>query len=302
MPSWRIWHIVQVKRIVENFKPDIVHVQYPAQGYIGLLPKILPLFFRISGLPVVQTWHEHYVECEAIGWPNLLACDGMIYVRPDFISKLPSWVKTALAKTSIKHIPNASTIPTLSLSVDQARDIKNKLSASKPIVCYFGFAHPNKGVERLFQIADPEKHHLVLVCDLNEKYPYQKKILDLANQTPWTGKVTVTGFQTAQRVGEILAVADAVVFPFPGGAGEWNTSLKAAEQAGAFTIATTHTADLLGYHEEKNIYFAGCDDISSMKEALNRYLGTRKTPVVNDYWEIIASSHIQLYRALCGVK
>lgn len=302
MPSWRIWHVLQIKRIVAKVKPDIVHVQYPAQGYIGRLPKITPLLMRILGLPVVQTWHEHYVECKAIGWPNLLACDGMIYVRPDFISKLPSWVRAVLAKTPIKHIPNASTIPSLSLSVDQALVIKNELSISKPIVCYFGFAHPNKGVERLFQIADPEKHHLVLVCDLNEAYPYQKKILDLANQAPWTGKVTVTGFQTAQRVGEILAVADAVVFPFPGGAGEWNTSLKAAEKAGAFTIATTCTTDLLGYHEEKNIYFAGCDDISAMKEALNRYLGTRKAPVVNDDWEIIALSHIQLYQALCEIK
>jgi len=87
-------------------------------------------------------------------------------------------------------------------------------------------------MDRLFEIADPAKHHLVLICDLRETDPYQANILRLANQTPWAGKVTVTGFQSAQRVGEILAAADAILFPFPAGAGEWNTSLIALRPLG----------------------------------------------------------------------
>lgn len=298
MTNWSIIRTLQVKKFVSEFKPDIVHIQYPTQRYYGWLPKYLPLLFRLMGLPVVQTWHEHYTECDLLGWRNLLAINTLIYVRPDFLQKIPAWVRICLGKTPLFYVPNASTIPVVLLSEDQAKDIKQELSGGKPIVCYFGFAYPNKGMEQLFEIADPTKHHLVLICELSDKHPYQASILKLANQAPWADKVTITGFQSAQRVGEVLAVADAVVFPFPGGAGEWNTSLKAAESAGAFTIATTQDKSLLGYQEANNIYYAACNQISSMKEALNRYIGIRKGSVASDDWKKIAMIHEQLYREL----
>lgn len=302
MPSWNIWNIFQVKRIIAEFRPDVVHIQYPTQGYNGILPKCLPLFVRLLGISVVQTWHEHYAECKQIGWFNLLACNALIYVRPDLPQKLPAWVSSWLGKAPLIYVPNASTIPAVSLNEGQAQHIKQGLSGGRPVICYFGFAYPNKGVERLFAIADPAKHHLVLICDLSDEHPYQANILQTANQAPWAGRVTVTGFQSAQHVGEILAVADAVIFPFPGGAGEWNTSLKAAELAGAFTIATTRDKNLLGYNEKQNIYFADCDRISDMRDALNRYIGIRRGSVSNDLWGAIAITHEQLYRTLCKSK
>ena len=302
MSNWGFRSAMQVKRIANEFRPDIVHIQYPTQGYHGKLTKYLPLMFRFLGLPVVQTWHEHFIGCGALGWQNLLSCDSLIYVRPDLIQKLPVWVRKWLGKTPVVYVPNASTIPVSKLNAAQLQNIKQELSGGKPIVCFFGFAHPNKGVERLFEIADPDKHHLVLICDLSKEYPYQDKILQMTNQLPWAGRVTVTGFQSAQRVGEIFAVADAIIFPFPDGAGEWNTSLKAAESAGIFTIATTQDSTIFGYHEGQNIYFAGCDQISDMRNALTRYIGTRKDAAEIDSWEKIAMTHDQVYRALYKAK
>jgi glycosyltransferase involved in cell wall biosynthesis len=298
MPNWSIKRTQQIKQFVSEFKPDIVHIQYPTQRYNGWLPKYLPLLFRLMGLSVAQTWHEHYTECDLLGWKNLLACNALIYVRPDFLQKIPAWVRMCLGKTPLFFVPNASTIPVVLLNVAQAQNIKQRLSGGKPIACYFGFAYSNKGMEQLFEIADPTKHHIVLICELSDKHPYQANILKLANQAPWIGKVTITGFQSAHRVGEILSVADAVIFPFTSGAGEWNTSLKAAESAGAFTIATTQDKSLLGYQEASNIYYAACNHISDMKEALNRYIGTRKISVANDDWKKIAITHEQLYREL----
>lgn len=302
MPNWLIRRALQVKCIISEFRPDVVHIQYPTQRYNGRLPQFLPLFVRLMGLNVVQTWHEHFTGCGVLGWQNLLACDTLIHVRPDLQQKLPAWVGTLLGKTPLVYVPNASTIPVASLNEAQGQYIKQELSGGKPIVCYFGFAYPNKGVERLFEIADPTKHHLVLICDLSDKHPYQANIWQIANQAPWAGSVTVTGFQTAQRVGEILAVADAVIFPFPDGAGEWNTSLKAAEGAGVFTMATTQNPNILGYHEERNIYFSGCNQISDMRDALTKYLGSRGEPLVDDDWERIALVHEQIYRTICKAK
>ncbi len=302
MPNWNFRNALQVQRILTEFQPDIVHIQYPTQGYNGRLTKYLPLLFRLFRLPVVQTWHEHFIGCGVLGWQTLLSCNALIYVRPDLVQKLPKWVTRRLGKTPTIYVPNASAIPVIKLDAAQLQEVRQELSGGIPIVCFFGFAHPNKGVERLFEIADPEKHHLVLICDLNSEYPYQKNILNQANQAPWAGRVTITGFQSAQRVGAILAAADAIIFPFPDGAGEWNTSLKAAEMAGVFTIATTQDITKLGYHEERNIYFAGCDQISNMKDALNRYLGTRKESAEVNCWEEIAKKHGQIYRAICEEK
>lgn len=303
MPSWRYTNVFRFRDVVSEFKPDLVHIQYPTQGYRGRLSKILPVLVKMMGIPVVQTWHEHYLECGQLGWANVIACDALVYVRPDFLTKLPPWVTRRLSNIPAKYIPNAPTIPVVSLSIEQMRNVKNDLSGGKPIVCYFGFAHPNKGVEHLFEIVDPEKFHLVLICDLDERNPYQAGISRLANQAAWLGRVTVTGFQSAERVGEIFAVADAAVFPFPAGAGEWNSSLRAAESSGLFTIATTQDDSLLGYREARNVYFAGCSQLTEMKAALNQHAGTRiSTAVTVEPWSVIAMQHMQLYNMLAVQK
>jgi glycosyltransferase involved in cell wall biosynthesis len=297
--DWRLRNFPQIKWALSQFCPDVVHIQYPTQGYNGWIPKFLPVLIRLMGIPVVQTWHEHFSDCRAIGGLNLLGCDALIYVRPDLPNNLPAWVSRWLGKTPLVYVPNTSTIPNVSLSSEHAMAIKQELSGGKPIVCYFGFANPNKGIERVFEIADSKSHHLVLICDLNENHPYQANILKRTSSGPWAGKVTVTGFQPATNVGQFLAVADAVLFPFLDGAGEWNTSLKAAEAAGVFTIATTKDSSVLGYHEKRNIYFASCDDMPGMQVALKRYLGRRVESRLGNEWGRIATEHERIYRSLC---
>lgn len=297
LPGWRLENALQLRRLIAEFHPDLLHIQYPTQGYVGRLPKYIPFLARSLGLPVVQTWHEYFVSSGA-GWPNFLACNALIYARPDFLQKIPSWVKLALSKIPTVYVPNASTIPVTLLSTAQATEIKQKLSGGKPIVCFFGFAHINKGLERLFEIADPAKHHLVLICDLKATDPYQASILRIISGEPWINKVTVTGFLSSLRVAEILSVSDAVVFPFPGGAGEWNTSLKAAQASGTFSLATTQNASVLGYHEKENTYFAGCDQMSVMRTALEKHLGKRNPVSTDDEWKRIASMHWEIYKSV----
>lgn len=294
--NWRDYNLIEIMRVIIQFHPDIVHIQYPTQGYKGRPPKFLPILLKLMGVPVVQTWHEYYYE-SGVNWLNLLACNALIYVRPDFLKKIPNWVRKCLSRTPVVYIPNASSIPVVSLSEEQLHAIRLNLSGGSPIVCFFGFAHINKGIEYLFEIADPEKHHLVLICDLSSQDPYQSNILSLSNQPNWIGKVTVTGFQTSQRVGEILAVADAVVFPFPKGAGEWNTSLKASVAAGAFTLATTQDTTLHNkYQQSTNTYFVGCGQIMCMRDALNKYLGRRNRPQSENKWERSALVHEKIYK------
>lgn len=295
MQNWRNTNLVEIKRVISKFRPDVVHIQYPTQGYFGRPPSLLPLYLRCLGLPVVQTWHEYFYQ-SGVKWQNLLGCDALVYVRPDFPEKIPFWINKFLGNTPQFYIANTSTIPTISLQTEELHQIKESLSSRKPIVCFFGFAHANKGMELLFDIASPSEHHLVLICDLNINDEYQARILALASQEPWKESVTITGFVPSLRVSEILAVADAVVFPFPNGAGEWNTSLNASQASGSFSLATTEDTGLLGYNEITNTYFSKCGDIDDLKSALRKYIGHRIKPQKKNLWGDIASAHINIYK------
>ena len=296
--GWRVRDTLRILKIIANFAPDIVHVQYPTTEYKGLLARYLPLLLKLRGITVVQTWHEHYTTCGTIGWQNILAVDAFVYVRPDFFDLLPRWVKWWLRKTPRAYVPNASTIPIPILDALTATQIKHSFSASRAIVSFFGFANENKGIETIFEIANPEKHHIVLICDLNPTHPYHQKILDLSNSSRWAGKVTITGFLPEVEVGKILSISDAIIFPFPHGTGVWNTSLKAAESTGTFILATTKDNALLGYNMTNNIYFCACEEITEMSAVLESYLGRRIQPQKQHGWHDISHQHLALYYKL----
>jgi glycosyltransferase involved in cell wall biosynthesis len=204
-----------------------------------------------------------------------------------------------LGNTPLEFIRSASTVPAAALDRDQRERVKGEFSRDRPIVCFFGFANPNKGVERLFDVADPAAHHLVLLCDLDPANPYHATILQASREAPWAGHVTVTGYQPASRVAECLAVADAALFPFPDGAGEWSSSLQAAEAAGVFSLATTDDRSQIGDHAGRNVYFCWRDRTSDMRDALVRHLGRRIAPQTAVPWSDIASAHEGVYRSVC---
>ena len=143
--------------------------------------------------------------------------------------------------------------------------------------------------------ADPAKHHLLLIGELNASDPYHAQLLAQAASPPWKGHVTLRGFAEPQTAARYLACADAAVFPFAAGGGVWNSSVHAAMAQGTFTLVTSR--DRSGYAEDENTYYAKPGAIAEMKEALERYAGARRTPDSRDEWQAVASHHVQIYRA-----
>src|SRR4051812_31200789 len=76
--------------MVATFRPDVVHVQYPAQGYESwsAVPAISVLARRRSNAGVVQTWHEYPQPLSTpAGWALMVMggeADQLVYVRPDY--------------------------------------------------------------------------------------------------------------------------------------------------------------------------------------------------------------------------
>jgi len=296
--SWNLSEVRTVLDAIRSWNPDIVHVQIPTQGYEGgLLPSVLPILLRLRGRRVVQTWHEYVVPHNLRDLPNAVALLGLIVVRPDFAGMLPPVYRLLIGNKPIQFIPNESSIPPQALSEAERASVRARYAhADRRMIAFFGFAFDHKRVELVFSIADPARDHVVLICQLDPRDPYHQRILALAQGSPWSGRVTITGFLPAAEVGRVIAASDAVVLPFEAGGGAWSTSLKAAVMQGTFVLTTSKRER--GYDPALNIHYSVPDDLDGMRKALAALAGRRSENGSADYakaWDDIAQAHLDFY-------
>lgn len=298
--GWRVGDIGRIASEVRRWKPDLIHIQYPTQGYgQRYLPWLLPVLFRIALVPVVQTWHGYDSRRMTRRLlPNSLISGGLIVVRPEYLEMMDPLYRWLNRRKHVRFIPNASTIPPTQLSKHERTVARLRFCRpDRRLIVFFGFAYPDRGTDLLFQVASAGQHHLVFISDLSRSDQYHKSILDQAESQPWGGNVTVTGYLPAEEVGQILAAADAVLLPFRDGGGMWNTSIRAAISQGTFVLTTSREQH--GYDSIDNAYYASPDDVADMRNALRRYIGTRNDAAAigrHCNWDSIAQAHVALYQ------
>lgn len=296
MDDWRLGSLWRLLRAVRQWRPDIVHIQYPTRGYgRGKMPLVLPLVLAAQGIAVVQTWHEPLSFLRGVRYlPCALLRDAFVTVEADYRPCIPAFVWRLLQrKRWFRHIPVGAMIPAVQLSVAERAAVKRSFAAEDAtLIAYFGFAIPSKGLEALFTVADPERDRLVLICELDPTDDYQRQIAALPQQERWQGKAFVTGYLPGEEVGRILAAADGALFPFTDGMTGRNTSVYAAQNQGTFVLTTSKVKH--GYSAVDNIYYASPGDLDGMRAALRRHAGIRVTAATTD-WRVIAGAHLELY-------
>jgi glycosyltransferase involved in cell wall biosynthesis len=299
---WSLTEALKIVDVIRNWSPDIVHIQYPTQGYRhGRLPWFLPAIAFFLGKKVVQTWHEGYSRRDA---PELLlksiTPSTLVVVRPGYEGNLHPALHWALWNKQCIYIPNASTISRVTLDERGRQKIRARyLKSQKRLVVFFGFVYPHKGAELLFDIADPATDCVVIAGEMGNDRAHSLEIEQRASAEPWRGKVTATGFLSPADSAALLSAADAVVLPFRHGGGEWNTSIHAAVIQGTFVVTTS--LNQTGYDQTRNVYYSKVDAVSEMKTALDTYSGTRRkydADVDSDEWRNIAIRHRSLYETL----
>jgi glycosyltransferase involved in cell wall biosynthesis len=302
METWALAEGQKVTKVIRCWSPDIVHIQYPTQGYgSALLPWLLPLISFLMGKKVVQTWHERCVFKHA---PKLflksIIPGALVVVRPSYREDLRFILRWALWNKRVVFIQNASALPRNVLGEQEKATLKRRyLRKQKRLIVFFGFVYPNKGVELLFDIANPASDQIVIAGEIGQGGDCHQEIMRRASADAWLGKVTATGFLTLDDVAGLLAVADAVILPFRDGGGEWNTSIHGAILQGTFVITTSLSRN--GYDKKHHVYYAKVDDVQEMKSALELYAGrTREyaAEVDTDAWPQIAAEHLSLYEHL----
>lgn len=301
MPSWSWVAARTAIRFARERRPDVVHIQFPTQGYgRSRMPWALPWLLRLGGHSVVQTWHE-FLPCPTHSLSLLQLSGGgrVIVVRPGYVDALSPVYRRLLKRRSITYIPSASSIPTSVLDDEGRNRLRESLApAGERLLVYFGFANPNKQVELLFDIADPRRDRLVLACELDPTDRYHAAVLDRAQSTDWKGRVLVTGRIDAERAADLMAAADAVVLPFRDGGGDWNSSLLAARLQGTFVVTTSLNRH--GYDDIDHSAYCAPTDVAGMRVALDTYAGARR-PVgsadrsTDKAWDRIAAAHLDVY-------
>lgn len=299
--DWGWGDLHQILTGVKKFHPDLVHIQYPTLGYgVSKLPVMLPCFIRRMGYPVVQTWHEVIRGARCLRYlPAALCNNAVTVIEENYESLTQAWFWRLAKRSRLVRIPIGSNIPPSGLSDEARIQLRSELICGQErLIAFFGFVHPAKGAEQLFAVADPNRDHLLLICELNQHDPEHAAMLQLASQPAWRGRVTITGYQDAKNAARLLAASDAALFPFVEGVTPRNASVMAAAMQGTFVVTTSTSRK--GYDERQHIWYVAPGDVASINEALNRYSGRRScTPsTAGGDWEEVVAAHVKLYQAV----
>nr|WP_269778791.1 glycosyltransferase [Microlunatus antarcticus] len=268
-PDWSARNVHRAARALDGLGVDLVHVQWApsAYGWSGAVGA-LPAFLRT---PVVTTLHEYggwawpaWVPPRV--WPTLERGG-----RRDRESGLLGPRSRALVVTNEGHaslvrsrlhreptlIPIGPNVPGPAPDAAAARArvrdrVRGRLGLADgvPLLVFFGFVHPVKGVRELVDAtallrdAGVDVHVEVaggfasLALPGAEARSFRAEVEQRIADRGVGDRVRLTGWVDGSAVSELLSAADAVVLPFTAGVTTKSGSLLAALEHGAPVLAT----------------------------------------------------------------
>ena len=271
----------------------ILHIQHPTERYdLYLGPQVLSL-----AVPPVVTIHE-FGRMRPLD--RLSTC--LFFARPRHLV----FTTRGERDTACRHAPWIRAKSVVIPVGSSIRPVEGTGARSSGKILYFGLIAPRKGIESVLKLAAliragqlPYVVHIVgaIPDKLGE---YARGLQSASVQLPiqWTLN------QSEQRVAEILSESAVAYLPFPDGASDRRSSLKAVLEAGLACITTVgkqtsaslrsavRTADR---PEEALTIFRQLDASMETRQSLVR--GAREY-VNSCSWDIIARSHIDLYTRL----
>lgn len=298
-----IWEFAELSRIVRHVRawsPDLVHIQYPAQGFFyKRLPHFLPLIFRLLGFRVVETWHEpppHSRKAMVYFLLPLLGATGLVFVRPAYLDFFSPGIRRWLNLLPKIMIQNAAAVPVSTLDMAGRQALRSRLleKGYSRLLVFFGFINRNKGLDCLIDIAEHGADRIVIAGKVGDE-SYARELAEIARNRGLGEAVVFAGYLSPEDAADLLAVADAVVLPFVEGGGSWNTSIHSATAQGTFVVTTG--ADGHGFDPERNIYVTRPGDIAAMRAAVSQYAGRKAIHAAGESgWKRIARMHVEFYR------
>jgi glycosyltransferase involved in cell wall biosynthesis len=337
---WSVGGVVRAARAMARLRLDLMHVQFAPSAFgfrraVGLLPRLVP-----PGIPVLATLHEYGVwaangvagRLRSTVWSAVerrgfaeretlllsLWADRLLVTAPEhelvLNARLPGRAFAAV------RVPIGANIAVARLDRVYARAaVRGRigLAADDLIAVFFGFLHPEKGLERLIEaVAQVRRLHprlrLVLAGGMESHsvrggaaVALRRELEDLARRYGVEDDVIFTGYLPEPVVSRLLLAADAAVYPFNAGVTAKSGSFLAALAHGVPTIATSRPGVVTGPTEIEGVLRVPPRDSIALTHALSLVLSDRaladrlarngRACAEGLTWPAIAATHARIY-------
>jgi len=309
-----LWSLLRSLR--ESGWHGVVHLQYQA-GAFDLQGRIVLLPVLARPLPVVTTFHDLRVPYLFPKASLLRRASLRILARTSArvvtTNREDEWElrRWGVRPERLVRIPIGSNLP-------EPRDPTAVraglgLPGGRALVAFFGFRHPEKGLETLLVALDalPEPRPVLLLIggaqpDVHGARDMGARSLGVSGPVP----IVDLGYRPAQEVADLLAAVDVVVLPFRHGASLRNGTLIAALACGAAVISTQprDPTALAPLRDGEHLRLVPPDNPRALAQALSELLSDavvreRLRRAARDIarsfsWHDIAAAHDALYRTL----
>jgi glycosyltransferase involved in cell wall biosynthesis len=309
--DWRLRDVLAVVRTVRRLDPDVVHLQYaPVSFRWRPAAHLLPLLVR---RPVVVTAHE--VDALPFRQALVAHATATIATTPQHAARLGAARRLRLVPIGPNIQPPTGDPGKLAREARAARNIP----ATAPLVVFFGFLHPVKGLEYLLrgfkQVREryPEARLVLaggwesLALPGDEGQAYRDRLITLTQDLGLRPAVHLTGYLPDAAVSGLLFAADVVALPFTYGLSFKSGSLLAALAHGAPVLGTCSPND---NHDQASDYLRRVPprDADALADSLLELLSNpaERLRLVQAgrhaaepfAWSAIAEAHLDLYRTL----
>ncbi len=337
---WSVGGVVRAARAMARLGLDLVHIQFAPSAFgfsraVGLLPRLAP-----TGVPVLVTLHEYGVwtasgvagRVRSAVWSALerrgfaeretlllpLRADRLLVTAPEhkrvLDARLPGRALAAV------HVPIGANIRVARLDREHARAAARRslgLGADDILAVFFGFLHPDKGLERLIEavgrVRGTHPRLRLVLAGGTESHSVRggaavalrRELEDVARRHGADDGVVFTGYLPEHEVSRLLLAANVAVYPFNAGVTAKSGSLLAALAHGVPTIATSRPGVVIRPTEIEGVLRVPPRDTVALTHALRRVLSDRvladrlarhgRACAEGRTWQAIAATHASMY-------
>jgi len=241
-PSWTVRGALRLGRNLRSRGADVVHIQFPSQRFHGQWGiHVLPIYLRARDVRVVTTLHEY---CMA-PWGgrlkqllNVAFSSRTILTNEQDMALLGRW--TSPEKLALVRI-GSNIEPAGSSGEGRAILARSGLDPDRPVLVFFGFARPGKGLETLVEALPylpPELMAQVVIVSADPEPEYRSRMSVLCAELGVGESVQWTGYLPERDVSSVFMASTAAVLPFEDGATARRGSLLAALVHGVPVVTT----------------------------------------------------------------
>ena len=322
--GWNVWS--ELDRVVDNWQPDVVHIQYQTAAF-AMHPAI-NLWTRWSHHPQVLTavtFHDLLV-------PYLFPKAHWLGLRRRVTHTLAKGADLAITtnpedtlalhpvRPDLAEIPIGSNILCAPPpDFDRATTRKQwGIPADAPLLCYFGFLNASKGGEMLVDVlANLVKQgydaHLMMIggrvgASDPTNYAYLQLVEARSERLSLTQRLHWTGHVPAPLVSAAFLSSDLCLLPYQDGASYRRGSFMAALEHGMAIVTTPPRVPYPDLVDGETLLLAPPDDADALTAAcvrilsdpeLRSRLGDNARALSRQFsWQSIAKRHLECYELL----